>query len=132
MTYYLLYGARTVPATHVLQPRAHDYTWLNIGVDGTNRWNLGYIHCGLGALGSGCCLKVQRSGRRCLPCRMNATLMDNYDPRQRQSCHRMIEGCVPLYFSYGQMARHMCCLLGVMLCKSKPAGDGVPLLQQKP
>ena len=45
----LLYGARTVPAPHVLQPRAQHYTWVTIGVDGTNRWNCGYVHCALGA-----------------------------------------------------------------------------------
>ena len=48
-----VYGARTVPAPHVLQPGAHHYTWVTIGVDGTNRWNRGYVHCALGALGCG-------------------------------------------------------------------------------
>ena len=126
----LLCGAWTVPAPHVLQPGAHHYTWVTIGVDGTNRWNRGYVHCALGAprcgptnLASGGCLKVRRHGRWCLPCRMNVTLTDNYEPRQQQNCHRMMDGCVPLYFSYAQMARHMCCLLGVMALQSKARGQ---------
>ena len=43
----LLYGVRTVPAPHLLQPGAHHYTWVTIGVDGTNRWNRGYVRCAL-------------------------------------------------------------------------------------
>ena len=68
----LLYGARTVPAPHVLQLGAHHHTWVTIGVDGTNRWNRGYVHCALGAPGCGSTnlaswwpfLKVQQRGRR--------------------------------------------------------------------
>ena len=49
----LLYGARTVHAPHVLQPGARHYTWVTIGVDGTNRGNRGCVHCALRALGCG-------------------------------------------------------------------------------
>ena len=55
-------------------------------------------------------LKLQRCRRQCLPGKMNVTWMDNYERRRWQSCHRTMEGCVPLFLSYGQMARHICCL----------------------
>ena len=45
----VLYGARTVPAPHVLQPGPVHHTWVTIGVDGTNRWIRGCVHCALGA-----------------------------------------------------------------------------------
>ena len=38
---------------HVLQLGVHQYTWVIVGVGGTNRWNRGYVHCALGAPGCG-------------------------------------------------------------------------------
>ena len=49
----LLFGARTVRAPRVLQPGAHHYTWVTIGVDRTNWWNRAHVHGALGALGCG-------------------------------------------------------------------------------
>ena len=71
----------------------------------------------------GGCWKLWRHGRRCLPCVMNVTLTDSYHVQQRQNCHRMMEGCVPLCFSYRHMERHMFCLLVVMALQSKARGQ---------
>ena len=41
----LMYQARAVPAPETMQTGGSRYTWVTIGVDGTNRWNMGYAHC---------------------------------------------------------------------------------------
>ena len=47
------YGARTVRGPHLLKRGACHYTWVTIGIDGTNGWNRGYVHCALDAPGCG-------------------------------------------------------------------------------
>ena len=64
-------------------------------------------------------VKCAEPWKRVSVCTMNVFLMGNYELRQWPTCHNMTEGCVPLYFSYGPTARHMCCLPGLMTLQSK-------------
>ena len=48
----LMYHVRAVPAPDAMQPGGSRYTWVTIGVDGTNRWNRGYVHCAVVGLWS--------------------------------------------------------------------------------
>ena len=41
----LMYQARAVPTPDAMQTGGSRYTWVTIGVDGTNRWNRGDVHC---------------------------------------------------------------------------------------
>ena len=91
---YWCIGASEVPAPHVLQPGAHQHTWVTIGVDGTILWNGGYVHCTLGALVAdlttllvGGCSRARRRGGPCSLCKTNETLMGSYELQQWQSSH---------------------------------------------
>ena len=45
----VMYQARAVPAPDAMQPGGSRYTWVTIGVDGSCRWNRGYVHYGIQA-----------------------------------------------------------------------------------
>ena len=78
----LMYQARAVPAPDTMQAGGLRYTWVTIGVDGTNWLNRGYVHRAVAGPWSGpndlanwCLFEESENGQRCTKCKPSATSM---------------------------------------------------------